>query len=1037
MAAQLTIQVRLYPHQSKRQGLFPQFSWHTPAGIRVRLTGKKGKKGKKGKSIELVTGPGGVATAPVPGRKYKMSLPELPGFSVRPSRIAVKGNEKTAELTAFPKQDNWLVPLLLQPGPDAQAAAATGVPGAKVRLRSLNGGRKARFTSLNDGSVYAAWPAGDVSVTPARIANIMPARPDFIVRSGRPQERIAVEYRLRPARIFVRPEVEPFGRRNALPGATFEVSRPGQDVPLRQVTQGSQACVFSDLPPGPATVRIIPPAEHAGSPIVLMNGKNEIPLDLAAGDSPNLSRHFRFRYETGGLRGYVVDSAGQPVSGVTVVARCNGLVKAARSDGKGRYVMQNLRVGTWTVMLDQASVRVGDRTLTTDQPPVTVLVDPGETARAESLSLEPDEHGIRGQVTDDSGDPVPNAIVQIRDQQMKTIDTVVADGQGYYEWKSRSAGTFVVNLLRQDGETVQRQAVTINSWQTVNLISRDSMRLRALDSPASPAPAASLPGPTPPDAALSPGMPATAGSGTASPSSHLPREAITDLAAYPVLTEEITTTGGPAPSPGGGGPGTGYGQAVEQVIRDVLGWRPSGDVAGFQAALTGAFQLEEVEGHTEWSWQQRGYAVQADMGALTGAQASIYARAKSALDQMLPLLASITTLNPSLYPPQDLEAIRTVVTAELNELVSELALEGGPRIQRVDELFQLLLGDKVGSRNLNPDLVQGQLGTLRDRFGLTADEIDTVEEERIVTNFRIVVEQALSLQASWSTDRELLSGVNPRTSLGTILIWLSRGLEAVCESVGDLMFALDSVYVDAAQRQVIELNFAGQAVSVPVIPLHNNDTTQVTFPGHEPPLLLSDLLDWIMRAGRDEGPRIIQDAGKDGVLAFAPVLDKLRTLVHATRYIVRIQQGLPPGMRTPRVKRALDVVADQLDQVTNLARLVRRDVAPLLTAATAVPDLGSMSGDGSSTAGPKRIKVTLTGGNLRQGASVVLIPENREDLADLTARHANVTSSTSASAHFRNPLTVANSTGVTWLAVLTNDDGAESNPVAVQLDLGA
>ena len=99
---------------------------------------------------------------------------------------------------------------------------------------------------------------------------------------------------------------------------------------------------------------------------------------------------------------------------------------------------------------------------------------------------------------------------------------------------------------------------------------------------------------------------------------------------------------------------------------------------------------------------------------------------------------------------------------------------------------------------------------MRDRFGLTVDEIDTVDEERIVTNFRIVVEQVLSLQASWSTDRGLLAPLDPRASFGTILIWLSRSLEAVCESVGDLTFALDSVFVDAAQRQVIELKLPGE-----------------------------------------------------------------------------------------------------------------------------------------------------------------------------------------------------------------------------------
>src|SRR5215469_13683785 len=138
------------------------------------------------------------------------------------------------------------------------------------------------------------------------------------------------------------------------------------------------------------------------------------------------------------------------------------------------------------------------------------------------------------------------------------------------------------------------------------------------------------------------------------------------------------------------------------------------------------------------------------MGALTGAQASIYARAKSALDQLLPLLAGLTPLNAALYPEQDREAIRTVVTAELQELVGELALEGGPRIQRVDQLFGLLLGDRPGSTNLNPDLVQGQLGMLRTRFALTADWIETVDDERVATNFRIVVELILGLRASWN-----------------------------------------------------------------------------------------------------------------------------------------------------------------------------------------------------------------------------------------------------------------------------------------------
>jgi hypothetical protein len=513
-------------------------------------------------------------------------------------------------------------------------------------------------------------------------------------------------------------------------------------------------------------------------------------------------------------------------------------------------------------------------------------------------------------------------------------------------------------------------------------------------------------------------------------------EAVTDLSAYPVLTEEVSTTGPPAPSaggPGAGGPGAGYGQTIDQVIRDVLGWRPSGDVSGFQAALTGAFSLREVEGHTEWSWQQRGYAVQADMGALTGAQASIYARGRSALDQIQPLLAGLTTLNPAAYEPQDLEAIRSVVGTELQELVSELALEGGPRIQRVDQLFSLLLGEGRKSRSMNPDLVQGNLGTLRERFALTVDEIQTVDEERIVTNFRIIVEQVLALHASWNFDRQLLSGVGPKAALGTILIWLSRGLEAVCESVADLMFALDSVYVDAAQRQVIELRFANLVVQdVPEVPLQGNPprTLPESLRGDEAPMFLSDLLDWVLRVSRDEGPRIIQDAGKDGVLAFTPVLNKLRVLIRAAGQIARernARNAMPAGMRTPRVDRAIKVLADQLDEAANLASLVRVEAAPQIAYVTISPDKVI---DMPRAHRPQQIETMLTGSNFRGPATAILMAEDDEDLPEQRASATVITPST-AKATFNNPGSDPNNAGTTWVVSIVNNDGTQSVPIEV------
>jgi hypothetical protein len=274
----------------------------------------------------------------------------------------------------------------------------------------------------------------------------------------------------------------------------------------------------------------------------------------------------------------------------------------------------------------------------------------------------------------------------------------------------------------------------------------------------------------------------------------------------------------------------------------------------------------------------------------------------------------------------------------------------------------------------------------------------------VVTNFCVVVEQIFALWASWNSDRDLLAVIDSRASLGTILIWLSRGLEAVCESVSDLSFALDSVYIDAAQRQVIELQFGP----------------------HQPPLLLSDLLDWIVTASRDEGPRLIQDAGKDGVRAFAPVLRRLRGLVKHTIKVIK-NPGLPRGLQTPRVKRAFEVLDDQLTEATRLAGLVQLDQPPEITSCTVTfPD----------EMHPNRVRLDLTGTSFRgpdRSASAVLEELDREDIPDVIARHVHVVDSTSARATFRIPLHGPNASRVNWQLVFVNSDGTQSDPFAIQI----
>ena len=276
-------------------------------------------------------------------------------------------------------------------------------------------------------------------------------------------------------------------------------------------------------------------------------------------------------------------------------------------------------------------------------------------------------------------------------------------------------------------------------------------------------------------------------------------------------------------------------QTADKAIREVLSWRTkSDDAKGFLAALGQAFSLKEVEGHTQWNWTPRSYTVQTDMGAVTGAQASIYTRAKVALDQSMPLLDGLYPLVPSVEP-EDLATAQSVVRSQFTALVNEFGVVGGPRVPRVDQLFHLLLGhDNPDAPPTRPEdlSVHGSLGLVRKRFGLERKFVTTVDDEQNLTNYLILVDYVLGLNHSWIHDKNYFvrNGVTPGFSpfFGTQLVLLSRSMDVVAQAVQDAYFAMDSVFMGDAERQISQLDFAGLTVQVP--DPKNGGLESVTFP---------------------------------------------------------------------------------------------------------------------------------------------------------------------------------------------------------------
>jgi hypothetical protein len=176
---------------------------------------------------------------------------------------------------------------------------------------------------------------------------------------------------------------------------------------------------------------------------------------------------------------------------------------------------------------------------------------------------------------------------------------------------------------------------------------------------------------------------------------------------------------------------------------------------------------------------------------------------------------------------------------------------------------------------------------------------------------------------------------------------------------------------------------------------------------------------------------MIQDAGKQGIFAFQPVLNTLRTLIRATGQVARERDDLPAGMRTPRVGRAIKVLAAQLDEAANLTTLVRADLAPQVAFASVQDPTYNSPVSGPALAKLQQIEIVLTGSNFRPNAKAVLIAEDREDIPDVFAHATTVNTPSRAAATFINPSKLANGAGTTWQVSLINDDETQSVPIEV------
>lgn len=416
---------------------------------------------------------------------------------------------------------------------------------------------------------------------------------------------------------------------------------------------------------------------------------------------------------------------------------------------------------------------------------------------------------------------------------------------------------------------------------------------------------------------------------------------VEDAISYPILTEEVGYRSSPVGLPSGGssgisgGGGGGLCQVAAKAVGDVLGWKTnSTDPKGFVGALTQAFTLTEVEGHIESSWTPRTYAVQTDLGGgITGAQASLYMRAKNALDSALPLLDGLYPLDPE-ADPEYVKALREMARSQMTEIVKELGTVGLPSILRIDTYFGILLGQKptkAQAVQFDPDKITGTLGELRDTYGIyfTNNQFNnSVGDEQDITNFRVISDYMTSLMQSWIANRDFFRlGTKAPAFFGTQLVLISRQFTVIAETVNEVRFALDSVFIGPNERQALLLEFTDQEFA---------------------PMFLEDVLNEVEGFASDEGPRLLRDGGKISVTNnILPVVQSLQNLVEEAHEPSNINV-LPDGFKTARVRNSLDDLNDQLEALVVLIQQVEQQVPPAedkfaITGIKFSPGLGNKS----------------------------------------------------------------------------------------------
>lgn len=224
------------------------------------------------------------------------------------------------------------------------------------------------------------------------------------------------------------------------------------------------------------------------------------------------------------------------------------------------------------------------------------------------------------------------------------------------------------------------------------------------------------------------------------------------------------------------------------------------------------------------------------------AAAGIYAGVESLLEEALELLNQLEPLTPE-TSSQAVDEVRALVRTELNELIKEINRIDGPRVVRVDGLFQAVLGAENQTGLLTDlDVASG----LSSENGLTAP--DGASHSRQV--FRSLRKSLVNLRGNWQS-----IAVKGKEDADRLQAYLNQ-LKTITTHAGQIQISLRFGLPGTSRWAEMSL------------------TDEV---GNT--ILARDLIGWILHFGSDEGPQLLQAGGIRGIAAIQTITVMLLALL--------------------------------------------------------------------------------------------------------------------------------------------------------------